>query len=419
MAMIPHKTLINQEEEALWLLAIGHTREEAAEILSDQFNLTPRQVNRRIDSAINKLGALNTTEAVIKAFITGSLSTEKLANYYQISIPQPQLHRDPVGAAIEGEDQVIEFGREEKLNIALGTSLNGHENTIIQIAWSLDGQYLASSSDDKTIRIWPLLKKGVHWNLEHTSPVSSVAWAMSGTSLVASATMETSVWIWHWPTRAVRHVLHGHDNPVICVHWSPDGSLLAAGLIDGSIHLWDTENFETDRILRGHSNQIQNVVWSPDGSTLASCSSDNMVCLWDPRDSTSELPKLTFRKHTDQVLNLAWSPDSRLIASVGFDRCVRLWSPSTGSQMEVLGGHTDCISCVSFSCDNSMLASKSADGTVRLWDCNTWEPLGVINEETPAGTGSLAFHPKLPFLATLGDYDKSIRLWKVGTQSID
>ena len=33
-------------------------------------------------------------------------------------------------------------------------TLKGHEEGISDIAWSSDGQYIASASDDKTVRIW-------------------------------------------------------------------------------------------------------------------------------------------------------------------------------------------------------------------------------------------------------------------------
>lgn len=38
---------------------------------------------------------------------------------------------------------------------ALLTELKGHEETIMNIDWSLDGQYIASGSMDGVVRIWP------------------------------------------------------------------------------------------------------------------------------------------------------------------------------------------------------------------------------------------------------------------------
>lgn len=38
---------------------------------------------------------------------------------------------------------------------ALLTELKGHKDTIMNVDWSLDGQYIASASIDGIVRLWP------------------------------------------------------------------------------------------------------------------------------------------------------------------------------------------------------------------------------------------------------------------------
>ena len=74
-------------------------------------------------------------------------------------------------------------------------TLRGHEGQILKIAWSPDGQTLASASDDKTVGLWDTTK-GKHLNF-----------------------------------------LKGHSGTVNSVTWSPDGQILASGSSDNTIRL--------------------------------------------------------------------------------------------------------------------------------------------------------------------------------------
>jgi len=82
------------------------------------------------------------------------------------------------------------------------------------------------------------------------------------------------------------------------------------------------------------------------------------------------------------------------------------------------------VRSLAFSFDGSMLASKSDDGTVRIWSLTTYgaemlieEPsvnhriAGYTNKKPPG----VAFHPTKLILATLGDWDRSVRIWNVHT----
>ena len=60
--------------------------------------------------------------------------------------------RDP--QSHEGADKVIKLWDANTGEIL--RTLEGHSLGVSDIAWSFDGAYIASASDDKTIRIWSL-----------------------------------------------------------------------------------------------------------------------------------------------------------------------------------------------------------------------------------------------------------------------
>ena len=113
-------------------------------------------------------------------------------------------------------------------------------------------------------------------------------------------------------------------------------------------------------------------------------------------------------------MGVAWSPDGQYLASASYDKTIRLWDPASGKQLQILEAHADYVHCVDFSANGRWLASNSHDNTIRLWRCDTWACVAVLEE--PAGSvwpPGLAFHPRLPVLATLGERDTIIRIWEL------
>ena len=58
-------------------------------------------------------------------------------------------------------EEFMEIGGSPMPGITLRTILRGHTGQINRIAWSPDGRYLASPSDDRTIRIWDVEREEV------------------------------------------------------------------------------------------------------------------------------------------------------------------------------------------------------------------------------------------------------------------
>lgn len=280
---------------------------------------------------------------------------------------------------------------------------------IFRIAWSPNGQMLASPAEDKKIRLWEATSGQLCRVLEgHGDSVISVGWSPDG-STIASGSYDKTVRIWEVKTGNLIFALQGHPGPVNSVSWSRDGQVLASGSNDSSVRLWDAKTGQLRAVLQGHSGRIRCVAWSPDGRTLASGSEHNTIRLWNA--ASQELLR-TLEGHTDAVFSVAWSPDGHSLASASEDHTVRLWAVNTGRLKTVFEGHTKFVTSVSFSCDGRLLASRSHDRTVRIWDCDMLEMVAVLEEEASFNwSSSLAFSPKAPVLAILSAKDEAIDIW--------
>ncbi|PSB27786.1 TIR domain-containing protein [Stenomitos frigidus] len=304
----------------------------------------------------------------------------------------------------------VRVGESPVPGLTLRRILRGHEDDIGRIAWSPDGSLLASPSDDTTIRIWDVASSRALQTLQGDGEINSVAWSPNTQRLASDNSSGNTICLWNVASGKPLQTLKGHTDIVWSVKWSPDGQRLASGSQDQTICLWDTVSGKKLQSLRGHTSWIQSVAWSPDGQHLASSSGDDTIRLWD---ATSGKHLHTLQGHTNSVYTVEWLRDSQRLLSASADNTIRLWDATSGKTLQMLEVHSGYVRCIALSTNDKWLASKSSDNTVRIWRCDTWACVAVINEASDTYDPSVAFHPSLPLLATLGEKDCTIRIWEL------
>src|SRR5262249_4380077 len=204
-------------------------------------------------------------------------------------------------------------------------TLQGHTQNVMGVAFSPDGRTLASVSGS-ALRVPQAVSKPGElflWNTPtgvrihnvtgHAGPLTGVSYHPNG-NLVATSSWDRTIRLWDAGTGDLRHDLTGHRDWVLHVAFSPDGGRIATAGADGAIKLWDTASRQELWTLRGHTKNVACVTFSPDGHRLASSSSDQTVKVWDARVSPDAL---IWRGAGGPIVRIAFFPDGHRLLVAG------------------------------------------------------------------------------------------------------
>jgi len=312
--------------------------------------------------------------------------------------------------------------------------LEGHTKTARTATFSHNGLYIASGSDDHTIRIWnasarlkvqptatnkltdnktasALVMPDSRTLTGHTDDVKSVAVSLDN-AVIVSGSNDRSVRVWDAHTGGARlPPLLGHTSLVRSVAISSDGRLIVSGSGDHTARLWELQTGKAvGEPMQGHSDDVRAVVFSPDAQWLVSGSDDKTVRIWSV---ATQQPSIVGPLCCDNwVSTVAVSPDGRLVTAGDQGGYINFWQSDTGQPARTpLQTNMSDVCSIGFSPDGTQIVAGGQHGTSRVWIYNisTGERVFTLTGHT-TDVNSVTYSPDGRLIMT-GSYDMTVRIW--------
>jgi WD40 repeat protein len=333
----------------------------------------------------------------------------------------------------------------------------GHFGDVVVVKYSPNGSFIASGSEDNTVKIWDVTTgKVVRTLVAHRGYITALDFNAAGDMLVTAA-KDNTIRIWDVRKGTETRTLPGHSFYASAVAFSPTNNILASCSIDKTVKLWDIRiGKEIPIPITGLTKPQNTLAFSPDGQTLAVGGDDNTIRLLNIQqnsiatlDAGAGITNLAYsadgslliaqcdnqtvriydaakkaflREVVGTAKQAAISPNGRVLASVDkssqedddmdIRRTVALWNVFNGKKLRTFIGNSPRVLCFAFSPDGTKLTTGGADRAMRTYDVATGRDASEFNGYRKV-IKAVAFDKSGNHLATAhSDKDgNNIRLW--------
>lgn len=174
--------------------------------------------------------------------------------------------------ATAGYDQNIHLW--ELATAKLLRSFPSHNGAIYDLAFSPDGTVLASASGDGTCKIWQVATgKRLDTLNQPEAEQFRVAFTPDGNSIVAAGG-DNRIRLWRFTSKAEARInpliaaRFGHEDAIVGLAVSPDGTRLATTSADRALKLWSLPGLELLEVFEAQSDVVSVLVFAPGGESL-------------------------------------------------------------------------------------------------------------------------------------------------------
>jgi len=255
----------------------------------------------------------------------------------------------------------------------------GHGGTVTDVVQSPDGSLLATSSGDKTVKLWRYPEGDLVRTLvlpydidDQVTDITRVRFTADGAHVVAAVnhfdshtTDDTgAVHVFRVSDGAPERELARQGGGIASIDLSPDGTRLATAGMDRGVTIWRFADGKLLKALEARPGGASDVNFSPTGDRLCAGYDDRHVVSWKTSHWSLQWD---VPAHDESITRTLFSNDGAQIATTSFDGTALLLDAADGSLLHTLAVGTG-LYAARFSADGQALATGGFDGRIRLWD---------------------------------------------------
>ena len=271
-------------------------------------------------------------------------------------------------------------------------ALSSESLPIWSVAYSPDGDHLAIGTDggregrhaildaDSPLVLWNTTSQSAEKTAAgHTARITSVAWSPDG-EYIASGSADASVRVWTKNLSPVNTL----DSlaRVSQVAFSPDGEYLAAGTgKDNAIRVWSTRTWELVTTIKGHSRPVTSIAFDPRSGELWSASEDSLIKTWNierhRRNSVSTLGDAALRTMLTGSSEFVVARDGRTLFCAADDMPIQRYDLESRTALPPWSGG-DSFRQTEFTDDGAALIAVDAKGLLQVWRTDSEESIAEM-----------------------------------------
>lgn len=277
--------------------------------------------------------------------------------------------------------QETEINLQYAINGTLERNILKHGSTVTGVEYSSNGEFIASVSNDRLLRIWQPNGKLI-FDKKHSKPL--------------------------------QHLAISNDNQTIAVVGE-----------DSQVRLWNVHTKQISSSLqRNSSDKFIRVAITPDSQYVAAATNNNgkdaEVIIWEIKSSKIikilPFPRIASTRIDSKYIfrDLKFSADGKFIAAASTDSTIKAWQWQTNRTPQILTGHKDWVYTLSFKKGGKWLISSGggSDKSMKIWAIqDDIFQLKKTIEKAHNGGFYLAANSQYDQLATAGSGDRTIKIW--------
>jgi len=325
-----------------------------------------------------------------------------------------------------------------------------HKTIVESVIFSPDNLKIASSSRDRSIKIWDVstgqcilsldspnkhLIKNLIFNqngnkLFGYSNQQIICWDLDtgnyrilieSQSRICSLTLSSQddililgcengvVYIWDLNTEYFINQFSTNSGIILSVKVTEDNQIFVCGIKDKIVEIWNLNHYESLQI-QSQSYNISLIDISHNGQYIATGSGEKVIKIWDI-DTGLYLQSLS--GHVSEINAITFSNTNQILATASVDRTVKIWDITTGKCLKTLQGRADFVHSVVFSKDNRTVISGSQH-SINIWDIDTHKCISTFfGTKDWLSSLIVSQDERIIACANIGNEDNFIRIWQI------
>ncbi len=212
----------------------------------------------------------------------------------------------------------------------------------------------------------------------HENYVLDVCYTQDGETLISSG-MDSKVNVWSTGDWRLVRTLHDHANSVNCLSLSPHQTILATGSTDQTVKLWDFPAGTVLHTLRDRKKTVAAVQIAPKGAFVAAASYGGHIAVWTLEGE----PVVGIKVSKKNLGSVAISPDGQMLATSGLGDNIWVYALPSGELLATLVGHEIAVSNLTFIEAGETLVSKGYEQSIKFWDTAIWTETRSLQGASP------------------------------------